>query len=107
MVMLEVANPLLLQNNCIILTSEGPMIEYLFRNLFELYSGACVRFLYLRYIKRKDVHFKELLHPIKKVKTKDDEINVFMNEMTNRSYGCLLLMLLVILSLILVRYGII
>ena len=41
-------------------------MEYLFRNLLELYFGTFIRFVYLRYIRRKDVRFKELLHPAQK-----------------------------------------
>ena len=71
-------------------------MEYLFRNLLELYLGTFIRFVYLRYIRRKDVRFKELLHPTQEGKIdKDNELDIFTNEMANRSYGCIFLMIIV------------
>ena len=71
-------------------------MEYLFRNLLELYFGTFIRFVYLRYIRRKDVRFKELLHPAQEGKIdKDNELDIFTNEMANRSYGCIFLMIIV------------
>ena len=71
-------------------------MEYLFRNLLELYLGTFIRFVYLRFIKRKDVRFEELLDPVKESKIKkDDEMDIFTNEMANRSYGCIFLMIIV------------
>ncbi len=71
-------------------------MEYLFRNLLELYLGTFIRFVYLRYIRRKDVRFKELLHPTQEGKIdKDNELDIFTNEMANRSYGCIFLIIIV------------
>lgn len=72
------------------------MSDLLFRNLLVLYLGTFIRFVYLRFIKRKDVRFKELLGPVKESKIKkDDEMDIFTNEMANRSYGCIFLMIIV------------
>ena len=71
-------------------------MEYLFRNLLELYFGTFIRFVYLRYIRRKDVRFKELLHPAQEGKIdKDNELDIFTNEIANRSYGCIFLIIIV------------
>ena len=71
-------------------------MEYLFRNLLILYLGTFIRFVYLRYIRRKDVRFKELLHPTQEGKIdKDNELDIFTNEMANRSYGCIFLIIIV------------
>ena len=75
---------------------EVSMSDLLFRNLLVLYLGTFIRFVYLRFIKRKDVRFKELLDPVKESKIKkDDEMDIFTNEMANRSYGCIFLMIIV------------
>lgn len=72
------------------------MSDLLFRNLLVLYLGTFIRFVYLRFIKRKDVRFKELLDPVKESKIKkDDEMDIFTNEMANQSYGCIFLMIIV------------
>ncbi len=72
------------------------MSMFLSRNLLILYLGTFIRFVYLRFIKRKDVRFKELLDPVKESKIKkDDEMDIFTNEMANRSYGCIFLMIIV------------
>ena len=72
------------------------MSDLLFRNLLVLYLGTFIRFVYLRFIKRKDVRFKELLDLVKEGKIKkDDEMDIFTNEMANRSYGCIFLMIIV------------
>lgn len=55
-------------------------------NSFILYVGTSLRFLFLRYVCRKDVHFKQLLHGKKDVKAND--LYNFDNEMANRSWGC-------------------
>lgn len=79
----------------------------MFGNLFILYTGTFIRYVYFRFVKKKKVRFKELLNPVEDKDPKADEYNRFINEMTNRTYGCIFLILLVLLSLILVRYGII
>ena len=72
------------------------MSDFLFRNLLVLYLGTFIRFVYLRFIKRKQVRFKELLDLVKESKIrKDDEMDIFTNEMANRSYGCIFLMIIV------------
>ena len=44
----------------------------------------------------EDVLFKELLDLVKEGKIKkDDEMDIFTNEMANRSYGCIFLMIIV------------
>ena len=74
-------------------------MEYLFRNLLELYLGTFIRFVYLRYIRRKDVRFKEMLHPVQEGKIdKDNELDIFTNEMANRSYGCIFLIIIVAIT---------
>lgn len=79
-------------------------MEYLFRNLLELYLGTFIRFVYLRYIRRKDVRFKELLHPTQEGKIdKDNELDIFTNEMANRSYGCIFLIIIVAISVYFLR----
>ena len=71
-------------------------MEYLFRNLLVLYLGTFIRFVFLRYIRRKDVRFKELLHPAQEGKIdKDNGLDIFTNEMANRSYGCFFLIIIV------------
>ena len=45
------------------------MSDLLFRNLLVLYLGTFIRFVYLRFIKRKDVLFKELLDLVKEGRT--------------------------------------
>ena len=63
------------------------MSMFLFRNLLVLYLGTFIKFVYLRFIKRS---FKELLHPAQEGKIdKDNELDIFTNEMANRSYGYL------------------
>ncbi len=71
-------------------------MEYLFRNLLVLHLGTFIRFVYLRYIRRKDVRFKELLYPAQEGKIdKDNELDIFTNEIANRSYGCIFLIIIV------------
>ena len=78
------------------------MSMFLSRNLLILYLGTFIRFVYLRFIKRKDVLFKELLDLVKEGKIKkDDEMDIFTNEMANRSYGCIFLIIIVALPLVL------
>ena len=57
-------------------------MEYLFRNLLELYLGTFIRFVYLRYIREGKID-------------KDNELDIFTNEMANRSYGCIFLIIIV------------
>lgn len=72
------------------------MSMFLSRNLLILYLGTFIRFVYLRFIKRKDVSFKVLLHPAQEGKIdKDNELDIFTNEMANRSYGCIFLIIIV------------
>ena len=69
------------------------MSMFLFRNLLVLYLGTFIKFVYLRFIKRS---FKELLHPAQEGKIdKDNELDIFTNEMANRSYGCIFLIIIV------------
>lgn len=77
---------------------------YLFRNLLVLYLGTFIRFVYLRFIRSKDVRFKELLHPVQEGKIdKDNGLDIFTNEMANRSYGCIFLIIIVAISVYFLR----
>ena len=71
--------------------------RYLCENQFVVNTKySLIRFVYLRFIKRKDVLFKELLDLVKEGKIKkDDEMDIFTNEMANRSYGCIFLIIIV------------
>lgn len=82
-------------------------METLFRlllgNIILLYTGACLRYIYKKYLRRKKIKFNNILHGIEEAKTKQDEKYNVDNEFVNKSYGCFILLILIIIMLIIVQ----
>jgi len=76
------------------------MIEIIFRNLFILYLGTLLRFLFHRVIKRKKISYHQILNGIEHEKTKEDEIFNIRNEFINRLYGLGFLLFVVVIIII-------
>ena len=78
------------------------MINFILKNLFILYLGASLRFLFHRFIKQnKQITYYDILHGIEKERTKEDEIFNAKNEFINRiyAYGFLLIVVIIIVIL--------
>lgn len=78
------------------------IFEYIFQNLLLLHLGTRLRFIWLRYIRRKDVSYSSLSEGSKK-----NELQQFENEMANRLCGCGFLVFVVLLIVLLQRLGVI
>lgn len=81
------------------------MLECFFDgNSFTTYLEASLRYLFLRYVQRKDVQFKRLLQGKKAVKAND--LYNFDNEVANKSWGCGFYLLVVIVLGVLSAWGV-
>ena len=78
----------------------GTLFKLLFGNMIVLYTGVSVRYLYLRYIRRKKVTFSELKNGITNPKANQDKMDNVNNEFANRAYGCVTLCILIIIIVI-------
>lgn len=77
------------------------MTEYILKNIFALYLGGSLRYVYLRYIRRdKNATYAKVLHGIPNPKTKEDDNFNLKNEMKNR-LTTLLAIVVFILALVL------
>lgn len=79
------------------------LFKLFFGNMTVLYTGVSVRYLYLKFIRRKKVTYSELKNGISKPKTNQDEIDHVNNEFTNRAYGCGFLMFSILVIVLLSR----
>lgn len=70
--------------------------------MIVLLTGISVRYLYLRFIRRKKVTYSELKNGISNKANQDDMENV-NNEFANRAYGCGFLMFVVLVIVLLSR----
>lgn len=70
--------------------------------MIVLHTGISVRYLYLRFIRRKKVTYSELKNGISNKANQDDMENV-NNEFANRAYGCDFLMFVVLVIVLLSR----
>ena len=70
--------------------------------MIVLHTGISVRYLYLRFIRRKKVTYGELKNGISNKANQDDMENV-NNEFANRAYGCGFLMFVVLVIVLLSR----
>ena len=70
--------------------------------MIVLLTGISVRYLYLRFIRRKKVTYSELKNGISNKANQDDMENV-NNEFANRAYGCGFLMFVVLVIVLLNR----
>jgi hypothetical protein len=70
--------------------------------MIVLHTGISVRYLYLRFIRRKKVTYSELKNGISNKANQDDMENV-NNEFANRAYGCGFLMFVVLVIVLLSR----
>ena len=70
--------------------------------MIVLHTGISVRYLYLRFIRRKKVTYSELKNGISNKANQDDMENV-NNEFVNRAYGCGFLMFVVLVIVLLSR----
>lgn len=70
--------------------------------MIVLHTGISVRYLYLRFIRRKKVTYSELKNGISNKANQDDMENV-NNEFANRTYGCGFLMFVVLVIVLLSR----
>ena len=70
--------------------------------MIVLHTGISVRYLYLRFIRRKKVTYSELKNGISNKANQDDMENV-NNEFANRAYGCGFLMFVVLVLVLLSR----
>lgn len=74
------------------------MTELIFRNIMILRLGTLLRYLYLRFIKKnKSASYKQLLNQKCTGDIKKDEINTFNNEIINRLYALVFLIVIVII----------
>ena len=70
--------------------------------MIVLHTGISVRYLYLRFIRRKKVTYSKLKNGISNKANQDDMENV-NNEFANRAYGCGFLMFVVLVIVLLSR----
>lgn len=70
--------------------------------MIVLHTGISVRYLYLRFIRRKKVTYSELKNGISNKANQDDMENL-NNEFANRAYGCGFLMFVVLVIVLLSR----
>ena len=78
------------------------LFKLFFGNMIVLHTGISVRYLYLRFIRRKKVTYSELKNGISNKANQDDMENV-NNEFANRAYGCGFLMFVVLVIILLSR----
>ena len=78
------------------------LFKLFFGNMIVLLTGISVRYLYLRFIRRKKVTYSELKNGISNKANQDDMENV-NNEFANRAYGCGFLMFVVLVIVLLSR----
>lgn len=78
------------------------LFKLFFGNMAVLYTGVSVRYLYLKFIRRKKVTYSELKNGISNKANQDDMENV-NNEFANRAYGCGFLMFVVLVIVLLSR----
>ena len=76
------------------------LFKLFFGNMIVLLTGISVRYLYLRFIRRKKVTYSELKNGISNKANQDDMENV-NNEFANRAYGCGFLMFVVLVIVLL------
>lgn len=76
------------------------LFKLFFGNMIVLHTGISVRYLYLRFIRRKKVTYSELKNGISNKTNQDDMENV-NNEFANRAYGCGFLMFVVLVIVLL------
>ena len=81
----------------------GTLFKLFFENMIVLYTGVSVRYLYLRFIRRKKVTFSELKNGISNSKANQDDMDHVNNEFANRAYGCGFLKFVVMLIVFLSR----
>ena len=80
----------------------GTLFKLFFENMIVLHTGTSVRYLYLRFIRRKKVTYSKLKNGISNKANQDDMENV-NNEFANRAYGCGFLMFVVLVIVLLSR----
>ena len=80
----------------------GTLFKLFFENMIVLHTGISVRYLYLRFIRRKKVTYSELKNGISNKANQDDMENV-NNEFANSAYGCGFLMFVVLVIVLLSR----
>ena len=68
-----------------------------------LYTGASLRYLYQKYIRKKNTDFNDVLRGISCPTTKKDEIYNVENEFANRAYGCGFICIIIIIVVIISR----
>ena len=78
------------------------LFKLFFGNMIVLHAGVSVRYLYLRFIRRKKFTYSELKNGISNKANQDDMENV-NNEFANRAYGCGFLMFVVLVIVLLSR----
>ena len=78
------------------------LFKLFFGNMIVLLTGISVRYLYLRFIRRKKVTYSELKNRISNKANQDDMENL-NNEFANRAYGCGFLMFVVLVIVLLSR----
>ena len=78
------------------------LFKLFFGNMIVLHTGISVRYLYLRFIRRKKVTYSELKNGISNKANQDDMENV-NNEFANRAYGCGFLMFSILVIVLLSR----
>ena len=81
----------------------GSLFKQIFGNIIVLFTGVSVRYLYLRFIRRKKVTFSELKNGISNPKANQYEMENVNNEFANRAYGCGFLMFAILVIVLLSR----
>ena len=77
------------------------LFKLFFGNIIVLYTGVSVRYLYLRFIRRKKVTFSELKNGISNPKANQDDMENVNNEFANRAYGCVTICIVIIILVVL------
>lgn len=77
------------------------MLEYIFKDMLAMYVGGSIRYLYLRFIRRKrGVSYRMVLHGIANAKTKEADTYNIKNEMKNRLTTLVFLIVLILMGIL-------
>ncbi len=74
------------------------ILSIIFASFFILYFGTFLRYLYKKYLKKEEgVTFNKLLFNGKRSKNKEYELDDFENDISNKTWGCIFIIILAVL----------
>jgi hypothetical protein len=74
------------------------ILSIIFASFFILYFGTFLRYLYKKYLKKEEgVTFNKLFFYSKRSKNKEYELEDFENDMSNKTWGCIFIIILAVL----------